>query len=168
MNLTDWLTLAALIVAGVAAVFAGRADVFGRRSRAKDIRPQPRIQWVGPGPGGVLRVAFFNVGGPAVHAAWIGAAGPNFYASYATFDGHTNDYVEFVPTDLGPLPDGSPLRSLAPHTLMLIAQDVDGRWWDCVKDERIRKPTAKFALGELKKVHLDDAAGRVYEVCRLG
>ncbi len=124
---------------------------------------------------GFVRLGFFNVGGPAVHALWVGTGPPRLpgkprlYAAYATFDGHTNDYVEFVETDLGPLPEGSPLAK-APTTesLILVAQDVDGRWWDCLKDKPISAPVKKYVASQLATRHLDSFAGRVYEEGRLG
>jgi hypothetical protein len=172
LSLTDWIALGSLLAAVVAAIFAIRVDVFGRKSRAKDVRPQPRVRWVGPG---YIRLGFFNVGGPAVHALWVGTATPklpgkpSLFAAYATFDGHTNEYVEFVETNVGPLPEGSAAaKAAAAETLILVAQDVDGRWWDCLKDRAISTSVKQFVASQLASRHLDAFAESVYKEGRLG
>ena len=172
LSLTDWIALGSLLAAVVAAIFAVRVDVFGRRSRARDIRPQPRVRWVAPG---YVRLGFYNVGGPAVHALWVGAGKPklpgkpSLFAAYATFDGHTNEYVDFVETNLGPLPEESQVAEVSSaESLILVAQDVDGRWWDCLKDRAISTPVKKYVASQLATQHLDAFAERVYKEGRLG
>jgi hypothetical protein len=159
---SDWIGLSAAALAAVAALFAVRADLFGRSSRAKDIRPQPRIRWVGSGVG--IYLGFYNVGGPAVHAVWVGTSGARLYAAYATFDGHSNQYVDFVETDLGPLPESvEPLTA----SILMLAQDVDGHWWDCLKDQAISKQVKKYVASQLESRQLTAFAVRVLEVGRL-
>lgn len=133
--------------------------------RRADIRPLLRERWMGTPEH--FPFAVYNVGGAAPAFVWVGHGRGRLYATRGSVDGHFNQYVDFGVTDLGPLPEGNELMTAAPTTLWLVAQDIDGEWWECAIDQRIEGGPRGYLAARLADRNLGDFAGRVFEVGRL-
>jgi hypothetical protein len=164
------VTIVAAAAAIVAAVFAIRTDRFARMEALRDdrkwdheMKPGLKARWLGlPGPG-LPGLSFYNVGGRAPNVAWVGAHAGHLFAAWASLPADFTDYVPFGTDDLGPIPNG---QTPGTDTLVLIAEDVGGRWWDCITGEQI-DVARSYVHRHLDRVGLEAFAGRVFQVCRL-
>ena len=110
-------------------------------------------------------LSFFNVGGPAVKLAWLGSHSMHLYAAFATLHGHFGGYQLIGYEDLGLAAEHLPGAST--ETLLLMACDVDGDWWDCVSDQLVGRDGAGYLTKRLTDTGLGDFAGRALQVTRL-
>ena len=133
--------------------------------RRADIRPILRARWMGTPEH--FPLAAYNVGGAAPDFVWVGHGRGRLYVARGTVDGHFNDYVDFGVTDLGPLPVVNELAAAPYGTLWLIAEDIDGEWWECVSDQRIEGDPRSYLAVALAERSLEAFAGRIFEVGRL-
>lgn len=166
MTFDEWVvligTIAAVIaaIAGiVAAIFAIRGDRFGRASRRHDLQPRPKVRWLEQG-----QLSFYNVGAAAHHLVWLGVARGRLYAAFASLPPEFGDYMPIGTADLADLPGSAEdrLKSLT-ETVVLVARDIEGRWWDCIRNERLPQRPIREQLSEmLKALGLDSAGDRIF------
>lgn len=140
-----------------AAIFATRADSASRRaSKVADARwetatkPVHQITFTGtPAPNQPIEIELQNLGGTLVAGAVIVQAGDDLYAS------------ELI------LPEKAPPRRILlqpamkawqrasqPSCLLLIARDVNGRYWNCLDSNKPIKDPRKWLAGQLRDLRL--------------
>ncbi len=134
--------------------------------RRADIRPILRSRWTWWTPEH-FRFEIYNVGGAAPNFVWIGCGRGHLYVGWGSVGAHFNDYVEFGGTDLGPIPAENELVAALHDTLWLLAQDIDGGWWECVGDQRVQGQPRAYLAQALADRGLEAFAGRIFEVGRL-
>lgn len=168
----DLAVVLALLAGVVAAIFAARGDFFSRsqatqgsRGRKRELQPRPRVRWMGHQ---TIQSAFYNVGGAAVSLIWVGydGRGMRLYCTRTSLPQHFNDYMGVGEEDLGEARSYSGDKAKI-ETVLMVAQDVDGDWWDCLADRPIERPIAEYLEALLASVGLRDFAGRVFQVGKL-
>ena len=146
-----------IVLAGVAALFAARADFFVRAGsvvdnarRRRDVRPRLLEQWAGFSVSSVPEPLFMqNHGGTAVDFLWLGIAGTHVAFVASAMAGPSPATVTFQPEHLGER------AGLAPAgTVVLVAQDVDDRWWD-IRKEQPAPALEEYLTERLKAVQLE-------------
>jgi hypothetical protein len=156
MTLDQVLLLVTLIVVGVgvlitagAAVFAFRADQSSRRGSAaadvrweQEIRPRPQVSSMRPEyadqPGTGMVIA--NVGGAAIDGVCLVRLRDQCFYSRSAQPAHSaDDGVAF--TRVGQLDEraGRSMNETA-EVLLVLAQDIEGRWWNCLTGIRAPEP----------------------------
>jgi hypothetical protein len=140
-----------------AAVFATRADRASRRAiKLADARweattkPVPQVTFTGsPAPSQPIEVEVQNLGGTMVAGGVIVQAADDLYASELS------------------MPDKAPPRRILlqpamkawqrasqPSTLLLVARDVNGRYWNCLDPSKPIKDPRKWLAGQLRELRL--------------
>jgi hypothetical protein len=120
----------ATVAAIIAAIFAPLAYFSGRKeaeraAQRRDLDIQPRVNANFPVAG--LQLSLTNVGGPAVHFIWVGTHDDTVRAACGGM-GSSAAALYMGTFELGQQSD---YTAGSTATLLLIAEDVDGRWWDC-------------------------------------
>jgi hypothetical protein len=140
-----------------AAIFATRADRASRRaSKVADARwetttkPVPHITFTGtPAPNQPIEVEVQNLGGTLAAGGVIVQSSDDLYASELT------------------LPEKAPPRRILlqpamkawqrasqPSCLLLVARDVNGRYWNCLDPGKPIKDPRKWLAGQLRELRL--------------
>ena len=140
-----------------AAIFATRADRASRRAiKLADARweattkPVPQITFTGsPAPSQPIEVEVQNLGGTMVAGGVIVQAADDLYASELS------------------MPDKAPPRRILlqpamkawqrasqPSTLLLVARDVNGRYWNCLDPSKPIKAPRKWLASQLRELRL--------------
>jgi hypothetical protein len=151
----------ATIAAIIAAIFAIRADTFGRRNareltalRDFDIQPRVDVGWT-PLQANNIVVQFGNVGGPAPRFVWVGSDDTKIGMCTGTI-GHAATPLAFR----GWLIGESTYRG-GMGTILLVAEDVQGRWWDCRTGVMFKRPLEKYLKRRMEHVGLEHLAEQV-------
>src|SRR5215467_9791024 len=162
LGLGDTVGIVGAAAAIVAAVFALRADWFGRRQalradtqRDREIKPRLRTDWREPSNRG-RGLEFYNIGGPAPNLVWIGLHGGRLYVAWASLDGHFTQPIHIEEEDLGEIPTGLAVRDQPTGTLIFVAEDVDNRWWNVLTDKLVEGDTKTYLLDQLRRLELGD------------
>jgi len=150
------LAVVTALLALWAAVFATRADWASRRAgRLADARwetvtkPVPHLSFTGPpSPNQPIEVEIENLGGTLAAGGVIVQAADDLYAGEVT------------------MPEKAPPRRMLlqpamkawqranqPRTLLLVARDANGRWWNCLDGKLIKDPR-KWLAGQLRELRL--------------
>jgi hypothetical protein len=145
------------IAAVIAAIFAVRADWFVRKDSAtnallRDADVQPRLHeaWGGKtAPTTHNFLSLTNVGGSATHFIWVGIDDQYVGAASGTIGPHTPSPANFVVAQLG-----ESSYSSGRGTLLLVAQDVQERWWDCRSGLRLPMAVEEYLAQRMKQVGL--------------
>jgi hypothetical protein len=137
------LLIVSAVAAVVAAIFAFRADIFTRSGsrqaaaqREADVQPRILVHWRG---GGAV-VSFSNTGGAAISFVWVGMHDDAVFATYGGIPQHAASLTT-VPIQLG-----QAIYKTGIATMLCIAEDVQGRWWDCRTGHRLAPSDPKLYL----------------------
>jgi hypothetical protein len=151
-------TLAAIF----AAIYAFRADTFGRRSarqqdllRDFDIQPRLEVPFTPIAPDSPLTVVVRNLGGPAIRFVWVGSDDTRVGMCTGSV-GHSSVVNPFRGWLLGE----STFRT-AIATLLLVAEDVQGRWWDCRTGVKLTGPVDGYLKKRMEGVGMGHLAEQV-------
>lgn len=157
------IQLLILAVAIVAAIFAFRGDVFGRRQarlgarwRAADIQPRLSANLRGNGDGWLT---LHNAGGAASHFVWVGQSDTSVYACSGPFPPHQMG----VGTTARQL--GSSSYKGGTGTTLLVAQDVEGRWWDCRTGLLLAQPIEHYLTKRMEQVGQAELTEALLALC---
>jgi hypothetical protein len=140
-----------------AAVFATRADSASRRAiKVADARweattkPIPQLTFTGPpSPNQAIEVEVQNLGGTMVAGGVIVQAADDLYASELTL-------AEKSPPRRILLQPAMKAwqRAGQPSCLLLVARDVNGRYWNCLDSNKPIKDPRKWLAGRLRELRL--------------
>ena len=142
-----------------AAVFATRADRASRRaSKDADARweattkPVPRLTFTGPpSPNQPIEVEVENLGGTLAAGGVIVQAADDLYAGELTLP------EKAAPRRILLQPAMKAWqRTNQPRCLLLVARDVNGRFWNCLDGKPIKDPR-KWLAGQLRELRLQGA-----------
>jgi hypothetical protein len=129
------------LAAIVAAIYSIRGYRFGRRQakhltaqRDTDIQPRLDEMWGGFRGGGLgpTPLKMMNTGGPAIHFIWVGQDDQLVAAISGRVPAHTQARQAYTPVQLGSCLDRDTCRAT-----LLIAQDIQQRWWNCATGEQL-------------------------------
>jgi hypothetical protein len=150
----------AAIIAGLAlwaAIFATRADSASRRAiKAADARweattkPVPLITFPStPAPNQPIEIEVQNLGGTMVAGGVIVQAADDLYASELSMpDKAPPRRVQIQPAMK------AWQRASRPSCLLLVARDVNGRYWNCLDPGKPIKDPRKWLAGQLRELRL--------------
>jgi len=141
-----------LAVAVVAAVFAIRGDVFGRRQARLDAQQrkadvQPRLSATLRGDGWLT---LDNAGGAAARYVWVGQSDTSVYSCSGPFPPHQ------VGLSTSAREIGASSYRTGTGTTLLVAQDVEQRWWDCRTGLLLAQPVESYLVKRMVQVGLAD------------
>ena len=149
------LLVVATIAAVVGAVFAFRADVFTRRSsrqvsaqREADMQPRLDAEWGGSQGYPMATVSFRNAGGAATRFVWVGQHDAGVFVASGTVPQHA------PMVDIRALKIGDATYQTGICTTLLIAEDVQGSWWDCRTENRLRHSPEEYLTARMAQVGL--------------
>jgi hypothetical protein len=140
-----------------AAIFATRADRAARRaSKLADARweattkPVPQITFTSsPAPNQPIEVEVQNLGGTMVAGGVIVQAADDLYASELSMpDKAPPRRIQFQPAMK------AWQRASQPSILLLVARDVNGRYWNCLDSSKPIKDPRKWLAGQLRELRL--------------
>jgi hypothetical protein len=150
------LAVVTAVLALWAAVFATRADLAARKAtKVADARwetvtkPVPHLTFTGlPSPNQPIEIEIENLGGTLVAGGVIVQAADDLYASELTM-------AEKAPPRRIVLQPALKAwqRATQPRCLLLVARDVNGRWWNCL-DGKVIKDQRKWLAGQLRELRL--------------
>ena len=139
-----------------AAVFATSADRASRQAgKLADARwetvtkPVPHLTFTGtPSPNQPIEVEIENLGGTLAAGGVIVQAADDLYAGELTM-------AEKAPPRRVLLQPAMKAwqRATQPRCLLLVARDVNGRWWNCL-DGKVIKDPRKWLAGQLRELRL--------------
>jgi hypothetical protein len=140
-----------------AAVFATRADRAARRaSKLADARweattkPVPRLAFISPpSPNQPIEVEIQNLGGTLVAGGVIVQAADDLYAGELTMAEKSAPRRILLQPAMKAWQ-----RASQPRCLLLVAQDVNGRSWDCLDGNKLIKDPARWLAGQLRELRL--------------
>lgn len=161
MTFDEWLTAAGLGVAGiaavagiVAAVYAIRADRASRtgardesRRWLKTIQPRPKVSIGTPMSAEVrdsISIQISNPGGAVTQGFVLAQVGRGYYGTGFNLAEHSVPLSWGQVMKIGEAPQASGHR-----VLLIVAQDVDGNWWD-VGEESILKDFPPRGVGSVE------------------
>jgi hypothetical protein len=140
-----------------AAIFATRADMASRRAiKLADARweattkPIPHIAFTGsPAPGQPIEIEVENLGGVLAAGGVIVQAADDLYAGELTMP------EKSAPRRITLKPAMKAWqRATQPRFLLLVARDVNGRYWDCLDGAKPIKDPRKWLTGQLRELRL--------------
>src|SRR5262249_3957336 len=119
-----------------------------------DIQPRIGAGWT-PLQGSPITVQLGNVGGPAPRFVWVGSDDSKIGMCAGTI-GHTGT----------PLPYRGWLIGEASYpggmgTILLVAEDVQGRWWDCRTGVMLRRPVEQYLRRRMEHVGIPELADQI-------
>ncbi|HZQ87367.1 MAG TPA: hypothetical protein VFA83_21165 [Acidimicrobiales bacterium] len=135
----DHTTTIVLIVLGGAAVLFGflawRSSATWVRQaaveRSTDVQPRPSVDVPAYTPsGGEWSVTISSPGGSVVDGRVVVQDGHQMYAARFSIGDHIMGHPVMLRSEY-------PAQSSYRQVRVLVAKDRDGRWWDCVKEERL-------------------------------
>ena len=150
----------AAVTAGLAlwaAIFATRADTASRRAiKVADARweattkPVPHITFPStPAPGQPLEIEVQNLGGTLTAGGVIVQAADDLYASELSLP------EKAAPRRILMQPAMKAWqRASQPSCLLLVARDVNGRYWNCLDPGKPIKDPRKWLAGQLRELRL--------------
>ena len=140
-----------------AAIFATRADSASRRAiKVADARweattkPVPQVTFTGPpAPNQAIEVEVQNLGGTMAAGGVIVQAADDLYASELTM-------AEKAPPRRILLQPAMKAwqRAGQPSCLLLVARDVNGRYWNCLDPSKPIKDPRRWLAGQLRELRL--------------
>ena len=142
-----------------AAVFATRADFASRRATKladarweATTRPVPRLTFTSsPSAGQPIEVEVENLGGTLTAGGVIVQAADDLYA------GEMSMPEKAAPRRILLQPAMKAWqRANQPRCLLLVARDVNGRFWNCLDGKSIKEPR-KWLAGQLRDLRLQGA-----------
>lgn len=151
----DQVILAVTAVAAITgAVFAIRADVVTRWNvrqvsarREADIQPRLRAQWSGGGLGRGT-VSFTNAGGAATRFVWVGQDDASVFTAHGIIPQHSPSVI------ISPQHLGNGTYQTGVLTTLLIALDVQDRWWDCRTGALLKQLAMDYVAERMGQVGL--------------
>jgi hypothetical protein len=157
------IALVGTFAAIVAALYAFRADRFVRRTSAtaearRDREIQPRLS--ASSQFGVPDVWFENVGGAATNFIWLGTDDEALFAAWGTISANTQGMVVFRRHEMGLIGYKTGLGTLA-----LVAEDLQGRWWDCRTDLRLPGSVTDYLKKRLDQCGMSHLHDNVINTC---
>jgi hypothetical protein len=162
------LLIIATLASVVAAIFAIRADVFGRASgqlaatqRKADIQPHLTVTWQGA-PANGCRIMVGNGGGAAPHLYWVGHDEAAIFITCGVIPAHVAPVlvgVLLVPNVAYPDPGIA--------TTVVLAEDIQGGRYG-IDGKPVPESAETYVRTELEKVGLSpDARDRILDALRL-
>jgi len=128
--IADIASILAVLLAGLAAFYAIRGDLFSRESHTLDIEPRVRLA---AQQGNHYELG--NAGG-AAPIVLILIEEPNGRVSVVGYTG-LPAMATAVPTSVQTLIGQKAATGHAKHAILITASDVERRWWDCSASTRI-------------------------------
>jgi hypothetical protein len=154
------LGAASVLLAGVAAFFAFRADSAARDGRRKadrrwddTVRPRPHLSFtIPPATGQPIELEVENLGGAMVAGAVVAEYGDDLYACELILPDKAVPRRILVPAVMKAWQKAS-----KPTFLMVAARDVSGRWWNCLDGASEIKDPRRWAETSLRELKLQGA-----------
>jgi hypothetical protein len=150
------------IAAIIAAYYARRGYSFGKRAakaqeqyRNYDVQPRLEVPFTALSDTGPIVVNVRNVGGPAPTFMWVGHDDTRVAVSTGSI-GHRSDSLGFRASLIGE----STYRA-GMGTILLVAEDVQGRWWDCRSGLLLPMPLKEYLKQRMDQVGLSHLAEQV-------
>ena len=140
-----------------AAIFATRADRASRRAmKVADARweattkPVPHITFTGsPAPNQPIEIEVQNLGGTLAAGGVIVQAADDLYASELSLPEKAAPRRMLLPPAMKAWQ-----RASQPSCLLLVARDVNGRYWNCLDPAKPIKDPRKWLAGQLRELRL--------------
>jgi hypothetical protein len=160
VDVTTWIIVVSsvlgVVLAGAAAFYARRNDRFSRSM----VQPHITVTWQGARANG-MNIIVDNGGGQAPRFWWVGHEGTEIaVVSHAVIPAqiqHILVRIQLVGAVAYPNDPGL-------STTVCIAEDVQGRFWDCIDRKRIKGKPEPDVRARLEKVGvLPDDRGRVID-----
>jgi hypothetical protein len=154
VDVTTWIIVGSsvlgVVFAAIAAFYARRNDRFSRSI----VRPHITVTWQGAQANG-MKIIVDNGGGQAPRFWWVGHEGTEiFVVPHAVIPAQIQHIL--VPVQL--VSNVAYPNDPRPETTVCIAEDVQGRLWDCVDRTRMKGNPETHVRVQLEKVGvlLDD------------
>ena len=144
------VTASALFVAVLAAILAILAYRSSAAQRQADIRPRVDGTWNGLAGIVTPYISFRNAGGTASRFIWVGQDDAAvFFSSDSLAAGSAP--IRFVAFKVG---DAMYRTGIA--TTLLIAEDIQGTWWDCRNGHRLTRAPEDYLTRRMEQVGLSN------------